>query len=349
MKRKSIVTIVGVVISLAVLVFFTHQLLLAAGVHQLTSVKAAAEPKLDGDGGDAVWNDAPELQVQAKDGPMITLKSVHTADKVFLLVSWEDETESVNKSQWVYDGAEWGAKQELRLFEDEPRKADEDRLGMKWSINDSVAEFQEKGCKVACHDSGRYAKDEARMFTNAPTEFIDSWHWKAARSNPIGYADDKWLDSTVLTKEQEPDLHDRIEGARHGDDKGPGKLNYSDNKEEGKPKFIHKDGPGASYFLTQETAVAIADSKVSFKEGDTTPGYVLARPKGSRGDVDAAGVHKDGRWTLELGRTLATEDKEHDVQFDDLTKTYYFGMSVFDNDGGGVHMRPEEPLSLSFK
>ena len=31
---------------------------------------------------------------------------------------------------------------------------------------------------------------------------------------------------------------------------------------------------------------------------------------------------------------MVTTDKEHDVQFDDLEKAYYFGIAVFDNDGG---------------
>lgn len=35
-------------------------------------------------------------------------------------------------------------------------------------------------------------------------------------------------------------------------------------------------------------------------------------------------------WTLEFGRKLAT-GSEFDVQFDDLTATYYFGVATFDN------------------
>ena len=35
-------------------------------------------------------------------------------------------------------------------------------------------------------------------------------------------------------------------------------------------------------------------------------------------------------WTLELGRALVT-GSEFDVQFDDLSKPYYFGVAVFDN------------------
>jgi hypothetical protein len=349
-KRKSVIGF-GIMGCLIATVFLISGILPAAEEgSNLISVEVTASPKLDGSGDDAAWTNAPELKVQAKDGPEIILKSVHTSDSVYLLFSWEDETESVNKNMWVYDGTKWDTVKELRMFEDEPRKADEDRLGIHWPINDSIKDFAEKGCLLICHDSGRYAKEESRMFTNSPTEFADQWHWKAARTNPIGYADDKWMNNKVLTKAEEPDQHERREAAHHGDAKGEGKLNYSDNKtEDKKPEFMHKDRVTGGYFLTKEIAVPIDQAKAAFKKGDTIPGYLLARPIGSRGDVDAGGVWKDGRWTLELGRTLVTEDTAHDVQFDDLGKAYYFGVSIFDNDGEEIHTRPENRIALTFK
>jgi hypothetical protein len=349
-KRKKVIGLGFAASLIAMLLVISGLLIAAEKGANVISTKVTTPPKLDRIADDAAWRNTPELKVQAKDGPEISLKSVHTSDSVYLLMSWEDETESVNKNMWVYDGTKWGRLKELRMFEDEPRKADEDRLGIHWSINDSIKDFAAKGCTVICHDSGRFAKEESRMFTNSPTEFADQWHWKAARTNPIGYTDDKWMDNKVLTKAQEPDQHERREAAHHGDDKGDGKLNYSNNKtDDGKPKFMHKSGANGSYFITKEDAIPIDYSKVTFKKGATLPGYVLARPKGSRGDIDTGGVWRDGRWTLEIGRKLATADKDHDVQFDDLRKPYYFAISIFDNDGAEVHTRPEHPLVLTFK
>ncbi len=54
-------------------------------------------------------------------------------------------------------------------------------------------------------------------------------------------------------------------------------------------------------------------------------------------------------WTLELSRNLVTNDKEHDVQFDDLSKTYYFGMAVWENDRLYGHTRVKKPIALTFK
>jgi hypothetical protein len=318
--------------------------------NDLVSLKVTSAPRIDGSGTDSVWGNAPELKVQAKNGPEIRLRSVYTSDSLYMLISWEDETESVKKNMWVYDGAKWDSLKEQRVYEPKPTTSDEDRLAFHWPINDSVRGFAEKGCLITCHDSGKFSKKEQRMFTNSPAEFIDEWHWKAARTNPIGYLDDKWMDNMVLTKTQEPDLHARREAAHHGDAKGEGNLNYSDNKtDDGRPKFMPASKMTDSQFLEKEKAISIDYLKISFNKGAAIPGYILARPKGSRGDVDAKGVWRNGRWTLEIGRKLVTTDKAHDVQFNDLNETYSFGIAVFDNDGMNVHTRPLDPVALTFK
>jgi hypothetical protein len=158
------------------------------------------------------------------------------------------------------------------------------------------------------------------------------------------------MDHKVLSNAHEPNLKKRREAAQHGDAKGEGNLNYSDNKtKDGKPKFVHNVETTDSYFLKKDDATPIDYSNATFKKGDTIPGYILARPRGSRGDIDAVGVWKDGRWTLEIGRKLVTGDKAHDVQFDDFKNTYYFGIAVFGNDGSNVHTRPLDPIALTFK
>jgi hypothetical protein len=47
-------------------------------------------------------------------------------------------------------------------------------------------------------------------------------------------------------------------------------------------------------------------------------------------DISAGWVYADGTWTIELGRKLVT-GSEFDVQFEDLTAPYYFGVAAFDN------------------
>lgn len=241
MKKKNRYAVPVFTISLIAIISMMISGFLKAATQgdDLVSIEVTSTPRIDGSGNDTVWGNAPELKVQAKDGPEISLRSVYTSDSLYMLISWEDETESIKKNMWVYDGAKWDRLKEQRVYEFKPTKSDEDRLALHWSINNSVKGFAEKGCLITCHDSGKFSKKESRMFTNSPTEFLDEWHWKAARTNPIGYLDDKWMDNKVLTKAQEPDLHDRREAAHHGDAKGEGNLNYSDNKTtDGRPKFM---------------------------------------------------------------------------------------------------------------
>jgi hypothetical protein len=81
------------------------------------------------------------------------------------------------------------------------------------------------------------------------------------------------------------------------------------------------------------------------------PGIVVAPFQGPRGDLTAKGLWKNGQWTVEIKRTLVTagdKAKEQDVQFDDLKRAYYFGVSVFDNSQIN-HVYHEGVHRLTFK
>ncbi|NIS18747.1 MAG: hypothetical protein GWN89_02125, partial [Thermoplasmata archaeon] len=67
--------------------------------------------------------------------------------------------------------------------------------------------------------------------------------------------------------------------------------------------------------------------------GATVPESVLMAPTGSRGDLDGGAIWKDGVWTVEMGRPLVT-DNEDDVQFDNLDRSYDFGISTMNNTAG---------------
>ena len=64
--------------------------------------------------------------------------------------------------------------------------------------------------------------------------------------------------------------------------------------------------------------------------GSYIPGIIKSAIVGDRGDISAAWKYADGTWTIEFSRKLET-GSETDVQFSDLTGTYYFGLAVFEN------------------
>ncbi len=344
-------SLIVVLLSAFLICFFT-QPLYAGKFHSLISSKVSSVPKLDGSGKDPQWGNAKKLKVQAEDGPEITVQSVYTDDEIYFLVQWEDLTESKNKDKWVYDGSKWNILQEERI--EKTWDADTDRLGFQWPIQDATLlkgnikgeefTFVEKGCAVICHSPEK----ENKMYTSAPGQITDIWRWEASTTNPLNYADDWYQDHTNLSTKQEPDKIKRISAAQKGDDLGQGGLNFQPNGVDNMPKWMPKDGPNKPFLIKGEE-VPLDMSKI--KKGDTVPGWVLARPKGSRGNVNAAGKYYEEEiiWVVELSRKLVTDDKDHDVQFDDLKKTYYFGLATWENDRLQAHTRVKLPFALTFK
>jgi hypothetical protein len=104
----------------------------------------------------------------------------------------------------------------------------------------------------------------------------DVWHWKSCRTDPAGFAMDK---SHVMS------LAD------------PG----------GKRAEHRIPGGGAIFMVRPEDAGTSATETLGKpSDGERGPKYRARRPDGSAGDVAARGAWKDGWWTVELSRALAT-------------------------------------------
>jgi hypothetical protein len=143
------------------------------------------------------------------------------------------------------------------------------------------------------------------------------------RTGPVGQIDDQYLDSTRYDKDKSP------EAGRKSDPKTAG--GYSDNINETKtgPKWAAKGNkPAPPYWILDQEKEPFDNSK--YKPGDEVAGIIIAPFVGDRGDISAKAVWSSGVWTLEFSRKLTTGSK-FDVQFDDLSKQYAFGVAVFDN------------------
>ncbi|MBI4562232.1 MAG: hypothetical protein HY724_09325 [Candidatus Rokubacteria bacterium] len=297
----------------------------------LTAAKVSVPPTVDGDAKDEAWAKARPLEVRVKEGAIgdvtVTMKAVYTNTHIYLLAQWPDKTETVEHHPYTFDGQKWS----------EPEEPLEDRFGIQWNI--SAADFERKGCAVLCHTGTRYPDKKPRMHTNAPGEFADEWHWKAARSNPMGYVDDKYTDNAVDPKDDE--------AGHHADG---GVRVYKGNKMKGgAPEFVWKGTPGrppavdaakASLFLLGADAAPYGPTNPltgkPWAKGDKVPVAILQEPTGSNADIRAYGRWVNGVWTLEMSRALdpgpnAVKDgKKLDAVFEP-GKTYHFGISVFDN------------------
>ena len=265
----------------------------------LTASATATAPVIDGVI-DAAWDGATATTTLKG----VELKSLYDDNNnIYFLAQWEDghnlkngtagPTESIDKNLWTNDGASWS------------KSGNEDRFAFMWDAGDAFG----ASCGNMCHSDGSHATSDGNA---------DVWHWKAARSNPLGLADDKWWSS----------------GGRGSDAKTVGAYNDNIN--------VAGDGPMYSGPITDGSFIIIpqggttADLETAIDPANTYPGYFLdANAAGSRWDVKTVGVFDagTGKWTVEFQRAMNTGNADdvvftHDSNID-------FSTATFDNTGGG--------------
>ncbi|TAJ98386.1 ethylbenzene dehydrogenase [bacterium] len=293
----------------------------------LTAKRVPKGPVLDGKV-DALWKEAQAVKIPVtgganlpNGGTEVTLKAVYTDSDIFFLAQWRDKTQSYQRSPWKKqtDGS-WAKLTDPNDKGGDSNRYYEDKFAMLWNIN--IAGFEAAGCMVACH-AGEAGKPFGNKYTNNPGELGDIWHWKSVRTGPVGQMDDQYLDSTRYDKDKSP------EAGRKSDPKTGGGYvdNVSDDKKT--PKFGAKGNKPAPPYWILDREKEIFDSS-KYKTGDEVAGIIVSAFTGDRGDISARASWDKGVWTLEFSRKLKT-GSSYDVQFDDLSKQYAFGVAVFDN------------------
>lgn len=294
----------------------------------LTAVQTKSAPaELD----DAVWEKAKRLIVPfegkerfAGKKASVTTKAVYTDDSIYFLFKWKDPTLSVTKGAWKYDGSKWSHQ-----------KGNEDRIALLFEIN-RINNYATKGCAIVCHvPQGASSAKDGKFGTSTAAEMGDLWHWKAARSDPAGFADDTWL-----TK-----ISEKKGGRKRDKGKGGDQKNMTDDKS--KPKFMLAPGKtlAKNGILLASHAVEITNYS-DFKAGDVLTYRMPKTPSGSRGDIKAVSRYADGGWTVMLYRKLDTGN-EDDTAFNPRKK-YNFTMALFD-DSGDEDSYDSEVITLRFK
>ena len=293
------------------------------------TVTAAKVKKAPAGLDDPVWQKANAVQVPfegkekfAGKKAAVSTKAVYTADGIYFRFNWKDADKSVTKGAWKFDGQKWSHQE-----------GNEDRISLLFEI-ERIDKFATKGCAVVCHvPAGKTAKD-GKFGTISAAEKGDLWHWKAARSDPAGFADDTWL--TQISEEK---------GGRKSD---AGKGGDQKNMTADKSKPMYMPAPGkklaANDILLVAHAIEIKDY-AGFKAGDTLTYRMPKMPQGSRADIKALSRYADGSWTVVLYRSLDTGNDD-DTAFNPRKK-YNFAMALFDNSGD-EDSYDSEVLTLQF-
>jgi hypothetical protein len=242
-----------------------------------------AGPTIDGHADEPFWETAPAITtLDYSSQRPITLKSVYTTDAVFFLVTYPDGDPSETHKTWV-----WDAKEEI--YREGPNR--EDVFIFKWSMSGN-------NIRLALRDAEPHRSD--------------IWYWKACRTNPSGYADDK---GQGMSLEPGPDARP-IPSSKYGT------LYFRRWGDTGEPPFEEK------FFFDYQ--------------GKQRTKYVPKQPTESRADIRAKGVWHDGQWSIELARQLDTGHTD-DVAFTP-GGVYLFGVSCYEMAYDTVHQAWSQPL-----
>ncbi len=242
------------------------------GVQTIVAQPVTVAPVIDGKDTDLVWSKAETITTHDTVADIdVTVKAVYTDNQIFFLVIFTDLDESRKHKPLIWDKA-------LEIYKTGPERGD--CFIFKWSMEPEPADLS--------------------VYADKPYK-ADIWFWKADRTDPVGYADDK---HHVLSKTKIPKSVKILSKSGH--------LFY----------FSRRGDLGASAY---EAHI------YSEYKGDTLGRFTNRQPTGSRADVRAKGQWKHGKWTVEFGRSLNT-DHTDDIQLE-TTGSYLFGISRYEATG----------------
>lgn len=252
---------------------------MAFAEQSIVSTKVETPPVIDGDINELIWENVKPTPIKDQaSGTMILLRSVYSGDKVYFSVFFNDSVENPLHKPWLWD-------KDKEVYETGAHR--EDTFVFKWNMMDK---------KV---DLSNFSDDSYKA---------DVWYWKANRTNPAGYADDKNQELSDSQSEKSTEVESLT----------------------GKKRFLSRHSDKGKPAYTEFKPTTFTESLIDR--------YPKSMPKGSRADVIAKGQWKDGNWTIEFERKLVTGHSD-DVQFD-LSKEYLFGVSIF-----SLYGKPHDPNS----
>jgi len=240
-------------------------------------------PGIDGNANDDIWKTAPVTTTHDTVANIdIDIQSAHNDQTIFFLVRFPDSSETRQHKYLVWDDT-------LKVYRTGKKR--EDSFVFKWNMEPRPV------------DLALYGDDPYKA---------DIWYWKANRTDPIGFADDK---------------HHIY---------GQSKL---------KKSRIVVSHTGKQFYLTRlsDSGKSAYSSQTYEKfSGPEVPRYKNRQPTGSRADVRAKGTWDNGYWTIEFSRPLQTGHPD-DVQFDP-DRSYSFGVSRYEIAGKPANKGLEQAL-----
>ena len=285
-------------------------------------LKVAKVSSVPADLANLPWDGAEPLQVMLSNGhgfdqgrTELTLKAMYSDEELFVSAEWEDPKEDIQYWPWRKTADGW--KHLYTNFKDE-QVYYEDKFSLVFPIDPDTM-FEQFGCAIHCHQSPRMPFGLKGTDEDHP---LDVWHWKASRTDTMGYVDDKFWKGRDMTAK---------EGGRLGDRMTEGGYAKNANEDKTLPKWLpsskDKIFRGA---IPKEHAIPYSEeASAKFAVGDEIPGIVVSKAIGGRGDVVCRSQYADGGWRLLIRRKLDT-GSERDAIFEP-GGSYAFGCAAFDH------------------
>jgi len=304
----------------------------------------------------------------------LQVKAAYDGERVFFRYRWPTERPHIYHDMLRFEGGEWKRignstvgpqpqgiyEDRVAMLVDDGRVPEFDRYGGFATVGDHMRFFTNEATKeaVKAHPylGKAKGKEDVRKFLPAtrsdPADwasvvseqelaalrdagyFLDFWHWRAHRSNPIAKSDDQY-----------------VSDFRYGD-QGEGVYFTNWDAENKRPKLMFDPAAAGAralrwediesnrlgfddvYYLREDTAVPF-DPDHSWQEGDTIPRRALRPGNGSHADIDVAGEGhwEDGYWDVTLVRAMDTGNPADDKAFAHK-RIYSVGFAVHSNATG---------------
>lgn len=265
----------------------------------IPAIKVSTPPVIDGLVHDDAWQKIKPIAIRDTVANVdILLRAVYSGDTVYFAVVFPDQAQNPFHKPWIWDD-------KLKAYAEGPHR--EDTFVFKWNLENKEV------------DLSTFADNSYRS---------DVWYWKANRSNPAGYADDK-----IDTLSDNPAAKATEVISRTG-----------------KKRYLLRLGDQGSEAMNELPRPGTLTNSLIDR-------YPAQKPSGSRADIRAKGVWNGGFWIIEFARKLQTGQND-DIQFSSKGGPYLFGVSIFSLYGNKIDKAQpnlygmgeiSEPLHLVFK
>jgi len=324
--------------------------------------------------GTGLVHDDPERNISIPDTLTVPLQvqAAYNDTNMFFRYRWPSEQPGIFHDMLRYEAGSW-VTEGRAVPGSQAQGLHEDRVAMMLD-DGSVPEFSRYGGYIAIGagldgltdsapeevtkylpatrnsmGSGAWddrASDDVQAELRSAGYFLDLWHWRGNRSNPIGVADDQVI------------------GASRSGDGGRGAYSTNFDNDAQQPRFMFDSTVAGyqalrwddvlagritqdqAYALTPDNAVAY-DPAAGWQDGDVLPRRFLRLPAESRADITVQGAGRwvDGYWDVTLQRLLDTGHPDDDKILRHLGR-YDVAFAIHRNATGGRWHYVSLPFSL---